>query len=37
MANDTIAEERQDFVNGYRNSILLDFNVDGNIWETMGE
>lgn len=37
MTNDTIAEERQDFVNGYRNSILLDFNVDGNIWETMGE
>ena len=37
MANDTIAEERQDFINGYRNSILLDFNVDGNIWETMGE
>ena len=37
MANDTIAEERQDFVNGYKSSILLDFNVDGNIWETMGE
>ena len=37
MANDTIAEERQDFINGYRNSILLDCNVDGNIWETMGE
>lgn len=37
MTNDTIAEERQDFVNGYKNSILLDFNVDGNIWETMGE
>ena len=37
MTNDTIAEERQDFINGYRNSILLDFNVDGNIWETMGE
>ena len=37
MTNDTISEERQDFVNGYRNSILLDFNVDGNIWETMGE
>ena len=34
-ANDTIAEERRDFVNGYRNSILLDFNVDGNIWEKM--
>ena len=37
MTNDTIAEERQDFINGYRKSILLDFNVDGNIWETMGE
>lgn len=37
MTNDTIAEERQDFVNGYKSSILLDFNVDGNIWETMGE
>ena len=37
MTNDTIAEERQDFVNGYTSSILLDFNVDGNIWETMGE
>ena len=37
MANDTIAVERQDFTNGYRNSILLYFNVDGNIWETMGE
>ena len=37
MANDTIAEERQDFINGYKSSILLDFNVDGNIWETMGE
>lgn len=37
MTNDTIAEERQDFINGYKSSILLDFNVDGNIWETMGE
>ena len=24
-----------DFVNGYDNAILLDFNVDGNIWELM--
>lgn len=37
MTNDTIAEERQDFINGYKSSILLDFNVDGNIWETMVE
>lgn len=34
---ETISEERRDFVNGYRPSILLDFNVDGNIWEKMGE
>ena len=34
---DTISEERVDFVNGYIPTILLDFNVDGNIWETMGE
>lgn len=25
--------ENRDFVNGYENCILLDFNVDGNIWE----
>lgn len=25
----------RDFVNGYERSILLDFNVDGNIWELM--
>ena len=37
MANETIGEERREFVNGYRPSILLDFNVDGNIWEKMGE
>lgn len=34
-ANDSISEERIDFVNGYRSSILLDFNVDGNVWEKM--
>lgn len=34
-ANDSISEERQEFVNGYRPSILLDFNVDGNIWANM--
>lgn len=33
--NDTIGEERRDFVNGYKSSILLDFNVDGNIWDLM--
>ena len=35
ITNDTISEERIDFVNGYRPTILLDFNVDGNIWEKM--
>lgn len=35
ITNDTISEERRDFVNGYRNSVLLDFNVDGNIWDKM--
>lgn len=25
----------QDFVNGYEKSILLDFNVQGNVWETL--
>lgn len=34
-ANDTIGEERRDFVNGYKSTILLDFNVDGNIWDLM--
>jgi predicted dithiol-disulfide oxidoreductase (DUF899 family) len=29
---DTIGEKRRDFVNGYRNSILLDFNVSGVIY-----
>lgn len=28
-------EKARDFVNGYERSILLDFNVDGNIWEKM--
>lgn len=26
-------EKTRDFVNGYENCILLDFNVDGNIWK----
>lgn len=29
--NDTIGEQNTDFINGYTNRILLDFNVDGNI------
>lgn len=33
--NESISEERIEFVNGCRPSILLDFNVDGNIWEKM--
>ena len=37
MTNDTIGEERMDFYNEFIPSVLLDFNVDGNIWETMGE
>lgn len=37
MTNNTISEERREFINGYRTSTLLDFNVDGNIWELMGE
>jgi hypothetical protein len=28
-------EKARDFVNGYEEAILLDFNVDGNIWELM--
>ena len=28
-------EKNRDFVNGYERSILLDFNVDGNVWEGM--
>lgn len=28
-------EANRDFVNGYERCILLDFNVDGNVWETM--
>ena len=28
-------EASRDFVNGYERTILLDFNVDGNIWEKM--
>lgn len=28
-------EKARDFVNGYERSIVLDFNVDGNVWELM--
>ena len=37
ITNDTISEERMDFYNEFVPCVLLDFNVDGNIWETMGE
>lgn len=32
---DKISEQRIDFVNGLEVPILLDFNVDGNIWDKM--
>lgn len=32
---DTNRERARAFVNGYERTILLDFNVDGNIWELM--
>lgn len=32
---DLYDERKRSFVNGYERSILLDFNVDGNIWELM--
>ena len=32
---DIYNEKARDFVNGYERVILLDFNVDGNIWELM--
>lgn len=32
---DLYSEKARDFVNGYERAILLDFNVDGNIWELM--
>lgn len=28
-------EKAREFVNGYERSIILDFNVDGNVWEMM--
>ena len=34
---DVSEENVRDFVNGYEPTILLDFNVDGNIWDKMGE
>ncbi len=32
---DLYNEKAREFVNGYERSILLDFNVDGNVWELM--
>ncbi|MCM1578805.1 MAG: DUF6353 family protein [Ruminococcus sp.] len=32
---DCYSEAKRDFVNGYERAILLDFNVDGNIWNYM--
>lgn len=32
---DVHREKVRDFVNGYERTILLDFNVDGNIWDLM--
>ena len=32
---DLYNERSRAFVNGYERTILLDFNVDGNIWELM--
>lgn len=34
---DVHKQNSRDFVNGYERTILLDFNVDGNVWELMGE
>ena len=32
---DVSNERKRAFVNGYEENILLDFNVDGNIWDLM--
>ena len=32
---DTNRQRVRDFVNGYERAILLDFNVDGNVWDKM--
>ena len=32
---DLYNKDKRAFVNGYEKSILLDFNVDGNIWKLM--
>lgn len=32
---DLYNEKAREFVNGYERTILLDFNVDGNVWEMM--
>jgi hypothetical protein len=33
--NDTISDERRDFINGYMTVVLLDFNVDGVIYDKL--
>lgn len=33
--SNSVAERKTAFINGYERSIILDFNVDGNIWELM--
>lgn len=30
-----LADRNHDFINGYESIVLLDFNVDGNIWDRM--
>ena len=30
---DSVGDDRSDFINGYRNKVLLDFNVAGIIWD----
>lgn len=34
-ADDKHGEAKRNFINGYERSILLDFNVDGNVWDLM--
>ena len=32
---DVYNQKAREFVNGYEQSIILDFNVDGNVWDLM--